>query len=72
HLFAASDEHLSWTSARLREMGLGHLLGAHCTGLEAVFRIRQQTGLGRDKVVVSAVGSSFTLGSGIDARALAR
>jgi 7,8-dihydropterin-6-yl-methyl-4-(beta-D-ribofuranosyl)aminobenzene 5'-phosphate synthase len=72
HLFAASDEHLGWTATRLREMGLGHLLGAHCTGLEAVFRLRQLTGLPRDKAVVSAVGSSFTLGAGIEPLALAR
>ena len=72
HLFAASDEHLGWTATRLREMGLGHLLGAHCTGLEAVFRLRQLAGLPRDKAVVSAVGSSFTLGAGIEPLALAR
>jgi 7,8-dihydropterin-6-yl-methyl-4-(beta-D-ribofuranosyl)aminobenzene 5'-phosphate synthase len=72
HLFAASDEQLDWTGARLRENGLGHFLGAHCTGLEAVFRIRQLAGLGREKAVVSAVGSSFTLGAGLDPLPLAR
>lgn len=72
HLFGASDEHLIWTADHLRQLGLGHLLGAHCTGLEAVFRIRQLAGLSRRTAVVSAVGSSFTLGAGIEPLALAR
>jgi 7,8-dihydropterin-6-yl-methyl-4-(beta-D-ribofuranosyl)aminobenzene 5'-phosphate synthase len=72
HLLAATDEQLAWTAAKLREYGLGYLLGAHCTGIEAVYRIRQTAGLGRQTAVVGAVGSSFTLGAGLDARALAR
>jgi 7,8-dihydropterin-6-yl-methyl-4-(beta-D-ribofuranosyl)aminobenzene 5'-phosphate synthase len=72
HLFAATDEQLEWTAGRLRAVGLRHLLGAHCTGIEAVFRLRQLTGLARRDAVVAAVGSSFTLGSGIEALLLAR
>ncbi len=72
HLYAATDEQLEWTAGRLRAVGLRHLLGAHCTGIEAVFRLRQLTGLARRDAVVAAVGSSFTLGSGIEALALAR
>jgi 7,8-dihydropterin-6-yl-methyl-4-(beta-D-ribofuranosyl)aminobenzene 5'-phosphate synthase len=72
HLFAATDEQLEWTAGRLRAVGLRHLLGAHCTGIEAVFRLRQLTGLARRDAVVAAVGSSYTLGSGIDALALAK
>jgi 7,8-dihydropterin-6-yl-methyl-4-(beta-D-ribofuranosyl)aminobenzene 5'-phosphate synthase len=40
--------------------------------IEAVFRIRELSGLTRRSAVVSAVGSSFTLGSGIDPLSLAR
>jgi glyoxylase-like metal-dependent hydrolase (beta-lactamase superfamily II) len=46
--------------------GPAYLLGAHCTGIEAVFRIRQAAGLGRQTAVVGAVDSSFTLGAGLD------
>ncbi|MBI3047582.1 MAG: MBL fold metallo-hydrolase [Acidobacteria bacterium] len=35
HLFAATDATLEWTAGKLREFGLRHLLGAHCTGIEA-------------------------------------
>ncbi len=72
HLFAASDETLAWTVAKLKDARLGYLLGAHCTGIEAVFRIRQGLGLPRNAAVVGAVGASFTLGKGIDPRALAQ
>jgi len=72
HTFAASDESLAWTAQKLKEAGLRHLLAGHCTGIEAAFRIRQLAGLDRKTAVVSSVGSSFTLGKGIDPRALAR
>jgi len=72
HLFAATDEQLAWTAARLREAGLAHLLGAHCTGVEAVFRLRDLANLSRRTAVVAAVGASFTLGRGIEPLALAR
>src|SRR5262245_29084172 len=72
HLFAATDENLGWTAGRLRELGVDHLLGAHCTGIEAVFRLREATGLGRKTAAVGAVGSSFTLGTGLEPLALAR
>ena len=72
HLLAATDSSLEWTSARLREAGIRYLLGAHCTGIEAVYRLRSLLGLPREAAVVGAVGSSFTVGKGIDALALAR
>jgi 7,8-dihydropterin-6-yl-methyl-4-(beta-D-ribofuranosyl)aminobenzene 5'-phosphate synthase len=72
HLFAADDERLDWTAAKLKEMGIGHLLGAHCTGIEAVFRLRDKAGLSRKTAVVGTVGSSFTLGAGLNPLDLAR
>lgn len=72
HLFAASDATLEWTAGKLREFGLKSLIGAHCTGIEAVYRLRELTGLERKTAVVGAVGASYTLGKGIDATSLAR
>jgi 7,8-dihydropterin-6-yl-methyl-4-(beta-D-ribofuranosyl)aminobenzene 5'-phosphate synthase len=69
HLFAASDAVLVETAGRLK--GLGYLLAAHCTGIEATFRLRELIGLDRRTAVVAAVGSSFTLGKGIDAGGIA-
>jgi 7,8-dihydropterin-6-yl-methyl-4-(beta-D-ribofuranosyl)aminobenzene 5'-phosphate synthase len=72
HLFAATDDALAWTANKLRAAGLVAVLGAHCTGIEAVFRIRQLAALSRQTAVVGAVGSSFDTDRGIDALALAR
>jgi len=72
HLFAASDQALAWTASQLRATGLAVLLGAHCTGIEAVFRLRQLAGLTRRTAVVGAVGASFDLDRGIDPLALAQ
>jgi 7,8-dihydropterin-6-yl-methyl-4-(beta-D-ribofuranosyl)aminobenzene 5'-phosphate synthase len=72
HLYALDDERLGWTADQLEASGLENLLGAHCTGLEAVYRIRERAGLSRKSCLVGAVGASFVLGQGIDPRDLAR
>ena len=72
HLFEATDDRLAWTARRLGRYDLGYFLGAHCTGLEAVFRIRKLAGLTRSTATVGAVGSSFTLGRGLDPLKLAQ
>ena len=72
HLFNATDETLTWTAGKLREFGLGHFIGAHCTGLETVYRFRRDVGLGRAECVVGAVGATFELGRGIGPGAIAR
>lgn len=69
HLFAKPDAVLQQTAAHLK--GLRYLMGGHCTGVEATVRLRDLLGLDRKTAVVEAVGSSFTLGEGIDAGAIA-
>jgi 7,8-dihydropterin-6-yl-methyl-4-(beta-D-ribofuranosyl)aminobenzene 5'-phosphate synthase len=53
-------------------MGLGHLLGAHCTGVESVYALRPRLGLGRRTCVVGAVGAGFDLDGGIRPGTIAR
>lgn len=72
HLFEKDDEKLEWTAQQMRKLGVDNLLGAHCTGLEAVYQLRARLGLDRRHCVVGAVGSSFTLAGGIDPLAVAR
>jgi len=47
-------------------------MGAHCTGIEAVYRLRERAGLTRKSAVVGSVGSAFTLAEGIRPGALAK
>ncbi len=72
HLFNATDDNLAWTAAKLREFGVDHLIGAHCTGIETVYRLRADLGLDRAHAVVGAVGATFELGAGINPGHIAR
>jgi 7,8-dihydropterin-6-yl-methyl-4-(beta-D-ribofuranosyl)aminobenzene 5'-phosphate synthase len=72
HLFPASDEQLNWTGDEFKQFKVANLLGAHCTGIEAVYRLRQRAALSRRTAVVGAVGSTFTLDQGIVAGELAQ
>ena len=65
HLFPASDQQIDWTADKLKGFGLSYLVGAHCTGIESVYQIRQRLGLSRQSAVVGAVGATFVLGEGI-------
>ena len=72
HLFAASDTQVDWTADKLKEFGMSYLIGAHCTGIESVYRIRARAGLTRKSAVVGAVGATFVLGEGIHPGRLAQ
>lgn len=71
HLLSADEKTLAWTARKLREVKLGNLMGAHCTGIEAVYRLRELAGLQRSTCVVGAVGASFELGKGLNPLELA-
>jgi len=72
HLFSANDQQLDWTADRLKGFGVSYLIGAHCTGIEAVYRVRQRLNLSRKSAVVGAVGATFVLGEGIHPGAIAQ
>jgi 7,8-dihydropterin-6-yl-methyl-4-(beta-D-ribofuranosyl)aminobenzene 5'-phosphate synthase len=65
HLMRASDATLDWTARKLREFGLSNFIGAHCTGIEPVYRIRQKAGLNRRTCIVGGVGDQFSMEKGI-------
>jgi 7,8-dihydropterin-6-yl-methyl-4-(beta-D-ribofuranosyl)aminobenzene 5'-phosphate synthase len=72
HLFAADEKALAWTAERMREAGVRELMGAHCTGLEAVYRLRALLGLPRESAVVGAVGARWSTEKGLEPGVLAR
>jgi 7,8-dihydropterin-6-yl-methyl-4-(beta-D-ribofuranosyl)aminobenzene 5'-phosphate synthase len=65
HLFSASDKQLDWTADKMKEFGVANFVGAHCTGVEATYRLRDRMGLSRKTAVVGAVGATFDLNEGI-------
>jgi 7,8-dihydropterin-6-yl-methyl-4-(beta-D-ribofuranosyl)aminobenzene 5'-phosphate synthase len=56
----------------MRSAGVSHLLGAHCTGIEALYRLRALVGLTRATAVVGAVGSGYDDAAGIRPGRIAR
>jgi 7,8-dihydropterin-6-yl-methyl-4-(beta-D-ribofuranosyl)aminobenzene 5'-phosphate synthase len=72
HLFGADDAHLAWTAGQLKAFGVRQFVGAHCTGVEAVYRIRELAGLNRQTCMVGAVGASYSLANGINAVRIAK
>lgn len=72
HLLDATDEHLKWTSEKLADFGVTKIIGAHCTGINALYTLRQLMNLNRSDAVVGSVGDSFDLEKGINAGSIAK
>lgn len=72
HLMRADEEHLAWTASKLKEFGLTRMIGAHCTGVDALYSLRRLLGSDRQHMVVGAVGDRFSLEHGVQAGAIAR
>ncbi len=65
HLFELTDDEMKWTSDKIKAANIENFIGAHCTGINAVYTIRENLGLDRAHAVVGAVGAGFELGKGI-------
>jgi len=72
HMFNAKDEQVDWMADKLKDFHTANVLGAHCTGIESVYRIRQRLGLTRQTCVVGTVGATYTLDTGIHTGAIAQ
>ena len=72
HLFPADEASLDWTASQLKTIGVANLVGAHCTGVDAVYTLRSKLGLNRRTCVVGAVGAGFDLETGISPGTIAR
>ncbi len=66
HLYSANDEQMAWTADKLKDFGVAYFVGAHCTGINTVYEMRNHLGLSRKTAVVGAVGASFDLDKGIN------
>jgi 7,8-dihydropterin-6-yl-methyl-4-(beta-D-ribofuranosyl)aminobenzene 5'-phosphate synthase len=72
HLLSLTDEQIEWTGSKMREFGVEHVVGAHCTGINAVAGLRTAGNLSRQTAVVGTVGSTFEVGKGIQRGMLTR
>ncbi|GLX80337.1 MBL fold metallo-hydrolase [Thalassotalea insulae] len=72
HLLNANETQLQWTADKLNHFGLTQMIGAHCTGLNALYSLRAKLNGDRTNFVVGSVGDQFDLESGIKAGYIAR
>ena len=72
HLYPATDETVDWTADKFKDFGVQYFVGAHCTGINTVYAIRDRLKLPRKSAVVGAVGATFVLGEGIHPGELAQ
>lgn len=61
HLMDSTPAHIEWTGDRLREVGLGELLAAHCTGEPAIRHFGEQVVPKGGRAVELGVGGRFEL-----------
>ncbi|MDE3235286.1 MAG: MBL fold metallo-hydrolase [Bacteroidota bacterium] len=64
HLLKSSDEQIQWTADNLKKAGVKYFMGAHCTGIDAVYQIRNYLSLKRGDCVVGSVGDTFDIHNG--------
>ncbi|MFK7934450.1 MAG: MBL fold metallo-hydrolase [Saprospiraceae bacterium] len=72
HLVNATDEHLEWTASQMQRFGVKKIIGAHCTGIHALYELKNLLHLERADAVVGSVGDNFNLETGINPGVIAK
>ncbi len=72
HLLENTDEQIRWTADQLKTSGIRYFMGAHCTGIEPVYQIRERINLKRGECIVGSVGATFDLEKGFTAGSLTK
>lgn len=72
HLMDNADEQIKWTADQLKKSGIRYFMGAHCTGIEPVYQIREWAGLKRGECIVGSIGATFSLTTGFEHGPLTR
>jgi 7,8-dihydropterin-6-yl-methyl-4-(beta-D-ribofuranosyl)aminobenzene 5'-phosphate synthase len=60
HLLKLNNDKLEWTAGKMREAGVKYFVGAHCTGLNSTYSIRNFLGLTSKSALVGSVGTVIT------------
>lgn len=60
HLLKLSDEKLKWTTNKMNELGVKYFVGAHCTGINSTYTIRNYMNASKEQVLVGSVGTYIT------------
>ena len=60
HLLNLNEDKLEWTARKMEEYGVKYFVGAHCTGLNSTYSIRNFMNLSSKKALVGSVGTYIT------------
>jgi len=60
HLLKLNNDKLEWTAGKMRDAGVNFFVGAHCTGLNSTYSIRNFLGLTSKSALVGSVGTVIT------------
>lgn len=60
HLFKLDDEKLRWTVNKMKNFGVKYFVGAHCTGINSTYAIREYLKATNKQVLVGSVGTYIT------------
>jgi 7,8-dihydropterin-6-yl-methyl-4-(beta-D-ribofuranosyl)aminobenzene 5'-phosphate synthase len=60
HLLKLNIDKLEWTAKKMREAGVNYFVGAHCTGLNSTYSIRNFLGHTSERALVGSVGTVIT------------
>ena len=60
HLLNLNEKKLEWTAKKMEEFGVKFFVGAHCTGLNSTYSIRNFMSLSSKNVLVGSVGTYIT------------
>ena len=60
HLLKLNEDKLEWTAKKMKEFGVKYFVGAHCTGLNSTYSIRNFMNLSSKNVLVGSVGTYIT------------
>ena len=59
HLLNLNEDKLEWTARKMEEYGVKYFVGAHCTGLNSTYSIRNFMNLSSKKALVGSVGTNI-------------
>ena len=60
HLLNLDDKKLEWTAKKMEESGVKYFVGAHCTGVNSTYSIRDYMKLSKNNALVGSVGTYIT------------
>ena len=60
HLLNLNEKKLEWTAKKMEEFGVKFFVGAHCTGLNSTYSIRNFMNLSSKNALVGSVGTYIT------------